>query len=147
MAQVRVPWTLDRKRGLRRSRLVQAGFTLIELMIVISIIFILMGVAVINYRRSVLRAREAVLHQDLMEMRKAIDNYTMDKEAAPQSLQDLVPQYLREVPTDPMTQQKDWVAVFEDVSLSPEQTSSGITDVHSASGQVSPFENTAYNSW
>ena len=116
-------------------------------MIVISIIFILMGVAAINYRRSVLRAREAVLHQDLMEMRKAIDNYTMDKEAAPQSLQDLVPQYLREVPTDPMTQQKDWVPVFEDVSLSPEQTSSGITDVHSASGTISPFENTAYNTW
>jgi general secretion pathway protein G len=134
-------------RAGKRSRLAQAGFTLIELMVVISIIFILMGVAVVNYRRSVLRAREAVLHQDLMEMRKAIDNYTLDKEAAPQSLQDLVPQYLREVPTDPITTQKDWVPVFEDISLSPEQTTSGMTDVHSASSAVSPFESTAYSSW
>jgi general secretion pathway protein G len=125
----------------------QTGFTLIELMIVITIILILVGIAALNYRQAVLRARESVLKQDLMEMRKAIDNYTLDKEAAPQSLDDLVPQYLRAVPTDPITNQKDWVPVFEDVVLSPDQATSGITDVHSASSAVSPFENTPYNTW
>jgi general secretion pathway protein G len=124
------------------------GFTLIELMIVISIIFILIGIAAVNYRHAVLRAREAVLHQDLQEMRKAIDSYTLDKEAAPQSLDDLVQaHYLREVPTDPITQKKDWVPVFEDVVMSPDQATTGMTDVHSGSDQVSPFEGTPYSSW
>lgn len=120
---------------------------MIELMIVISIIFILMGIAAINYRQAVLRSREAVLHEDLVEMRKAIDNYTLDKQAAPQSLDDLVPQYLHSIPTDPITRQKDWVPAFEDVVMSPDQSGTGITDVHSAAQGVSPFENTAYSSW
>lgn len=137
----------ERRQGLARRSRVQRGFTLIELMIVISIIFILVGIAAVNYRHAVLRAREAVLHQDLVEMRKAIDSYTLDKEAAPQSLDDLVPQYLRAVPTDPITQQKDWVPVIEDVVLSPDQATSGITDVHSGAPGVSPFENTPYNTW
>ena len=124
-----------------------SGFTLIELMIVMSIIFILIGIAALNYRQAILRSREAVLHEDLVEMRKAIDNYTLDKEAAPQSLDDLVPQYLHTVPTDPITRQKDWVPVFEDVVLSPDQSGSGITDVHSGAPGVSPFENTPYNTW
>ncbi|HUL17021.1 MAG TPA: prepilin-type N-terminal cleavage/methylation domain-containing protein [Terriglobales bacterium] len=133
--------------GIRRS-LRARGFTLIELMIVITIIFILLGIAAANYSKAVLRAREAVLHSDLQEMRKAIDSYTLDKEAAPQSLDDLVSaQYLRDVPTDPITQKKDWVPVFQDVILSPDQATTGITDVHSSSDQVSPFEGTAYSSW
>lgn len=131
-----------------RRNLREGGFTLIELMIVITIIFILIGIAAVNYRHSVLRAREAVLHQDLMEMRKAIDSYTLDKQAAPQSLDDLVTaQYLHNVPKDPITQKTDWVAVYQDVVMSPDQTSSGITDVHSASDEVSPFEGTAYSTW
>jgi general secretion pathway protein G len=126
----------------------QRGFTLIELMIVISIIFILIGMALGGYTRSVQRAREAALHTDLQTMRNAIDNYTMDKMSAPQSLEDLKSAgYLREVPVDPITQQKDWVLDFEDVVLSPTQSGTGITDVHSASSQVSKFENTPYNSW
>lgn len=116
-------------------------------MVVITIIFILLGIAALNYRHAVLRAQESVLKQDLQEMRKAIDNYTLDKEAAPQSLDDLVPHYLHSIPTDPITRQKDWVPVFEDIVLGAEQATTGITDVHSGSSSVSPFENTPYNTW
>jgi general secretion pathway protein G len=126
------------------------GFTLIELMIVITIIFILIGMAAARYERSVLRAKEATLKSDLQVMRQAIDNYTLDKEAAPQSLDDLAnPQspYLREVPTDPMTQHKDWHVDFGDTVMSPDQTSNGIVDVHSNSAQTSPIEGTQYSTW
>jgi general secretion pathway protein G len=135
----------------RRRRVgLGAGFTLIELMIVITIIFILIGIAAMRYDRSVQRAREAVLKSDLQVMRQAIDNYTLDKEAAPQSLDDLVnPQapYLREVPADPMTRAKDWHVDFGDFVLSPDQTNNGIVDVHSSSTQVSSIEGTPYNTW
>lgn len=129
------------------SRTRQRGFTLIELLIVISIILILIGIAAGNYQRSLLRSKEAVLKEDLMEMRKAIDNYTMDKQAAPQSLDDLVPNYLHVMPKDPITDQKDWVPQTDSVVLTPDQTTTGITDVHSASEKLSPFEGTAYNTW
>lgn len=124
-----------------------SGFTLLELLIVIAIILILVGMAANRYDRAVQRSRETVLKQDLLEMRKAIDNYTMDKQAAPQSLDDLVPQYLRAIVPDPITNAKDWSPVVEQVVLTPDQPSSGITDVHSASDKVSPFEGTAYNTW
>src|SRR5215467_114074 len=127
----------------RKSR----GFTLIELLIVISIILILIGMAAGNYRRTVIRANETVLKQDLVEMRKAIDNYTLDKQAAPQALSDLVPDYLRSIPKDPITQDTNWVPDVEPVVLNPDQAGTGITDVHSSSDKVSPIENTAYNSW
>ena len=132
-----------RKNRLPKSR----GFTLIELLIVISIILILVGIAAGSYQRTLVRSRETVLKQDLVEMRKAIDNYTMDKQAAPQSLDDLVPDYLRILPEDPITHAKDWVPDVESVVLSPDQAGSGITNVHSASDKVSPFEGTAYNTW
>src|SRR5438270_7987838 len=130
-----------------RIRSAKNGFTLIELMIVMAIILILIGIAAGNYSRSVLRSKETVLKSDLQEMRKAIDNYTMDKQAAPQSLDDLVPQYLHVLPTDPITNNKDWTPVVDSVVLTPDQASSGITDVHSSSDKVSPFENTPYNTW
>lgn len=130
------------RRGAR-----QRGFTLIELMIVMAIILILIGIAAGNYQRSVLRSKEAVLKQDLQEMRKAIDNFTMDKQAAPQSIDDLAPQYLHAIPVDPITNNKDWVPVVDSVVLTPDQQTSGIVDVHSGSDKVSPFENTAYSSW
>jgi general secretion pathway protein G len=133
--------------GRRTSRTGERGFTLIELMIVMAIILILIGIAAGNYTRSVLRAKETVLKTDLQDMRKAIDNFTMDKQAAPQSLDDLAPQYLHVIPVDPITNAKDWVPVVDSVVLTPDQASSGITDVHSASDKVSPFENTAYNTW
>jgi len=133
---------------MRAKRRNEKGFTLIELMIVITIIFILIGMAIGRYDLAVQRAREAALHTDLQTMRNAIDNYTMDKMSAPQSLEDLKSAgYLREVPTDPITQTKDWDLRFEDVALSPTQSGTGITDVHSTSGQVSKFENTPYNTW
>ena len=126
----------------------QRGFTLIELMIVITIIFILIGMAVGRYDRAVQRSKEAALKTDLQTMRNAIDNFTLDKQAAPQSLEDLTSEkYLREIPVDPMTHAKDWVLQYEDVLLSPTQSGSGITDVHSASTATSPFENTPYSSW
>ncbi len=131
----------------RRGRLLGAGFTLIELMIVITIILILIGMAAQRYDTTVQHAREATMKQDLWVMRQAIDNYTLDKQAAPQSLEDLVQAgYLRRVPKDPMTQAADWVPQFDTVVLSPDQSSTGIVDVHSSSPRVS-LENTPYNEW
>jgi general secretion pathway protein G len=130
------------------GRITQRGFTLIELMVVLAIIMIIATIAAGNYRQSVLRAKETTLHTDLKVMRDAIQHYTEDKEAAPSSLDDLVSaHYIQQIPTDPMTSQKDWVTVSEDLDVSPEQSASGITDVHSASDKISPFENDAYSSW
>lgn len=124
------------------------GFTLIELMVVMAIIMILAAIATGRYEQSVTKAREAALLTDLRSLRDSIDNYTADKEAAPSSLDDLVSAgYLREIPTDPMTHQKDWVTESSDLLVSPEQSSVGVTDVHSASDKISPFTGTAYSSW
>jgi general secretion pathway protein G len=143
--QVRAGGPSPRKQ---RGGLFEAGFTLIELMIVITIILILIGMAVGRYDRSVQKANEAVLRHNLQTIRTSIDNYTLDKQAAPQSLDDLVQAgYLRSVPTDPMTHAKDWVAQYDSVVLSPEQTTTGMTDVHSNSNRVSPFDQTPYNEW
>lgn len=126
-----------------------AGFTLIELMVVMAIVVILASVAAVRYDKSVERAKEAALHHDLSVLRDAIQQYTLDKQQAPQSLDDLVSAgYLREIPTDPVTGAKDWVTDTSDVLMSPDQASgAGIDDVHSPSDKVSPFEGTAYNSW
>lgn len=141
---VRDRWHARRRGGKGFS----AGFTLIELMIVITIIFILLGLAAGQYRLSVVRAREAALKDDLQVMRVAIDNYTVDKQAAPQSIEDLKQaHYLRDIPIDPMTNARDWQPVFEDVVLSPDQSGTGMTDVHSNSDKVSPFDQTPYNQW
>jgi general secretion pathway protein G len=131
-----------------RRRVRGLGFTLIELMIVITIIFILIGIAAGRYDRSVIRAREATLKQDLQVMRQAIDNYTLDKQSAPQSIEALQEAgYLRIVPTDPMTQAKDWQPQLDEVVLSPDQTGTGMVDVHSNSDRTSPFDQTPYKEW
>ena len=124
------------------------GFTLIELMIVISVILILVSVALPAYNQSIWRARESVLKQNLFALRSVISQYTLDKKKAPQSLEDLVTAgYFKQIPTDPMTRQKDWNTESAELLLSPEQASSGISDVHSSSDSVSPFETTPYSSW
>jgi general secretion pathway protein G len=126
----------------------QRGFTLIELMIVMAIILVLATIASVHYRNAVLRSREAVLKTDLRVLNNAIQDYTRDKEAAPQSLDDLVSaQYLSAVPSDPITSAKDWVTVNCDTLLDPDQSVTGICSVHSASDAVSPFENTPYSTW
>ena len=137
---------LTTRSGPRRSG--SRGFTLMELMVVIAIILVLIGMAAGRYERSIVRAREAVLKQDLQTMRSAIQQYTLDKQQAPQSLDELVSAgYLTEIPVDPITRARDWHPDFEDTLLSVDQTSSGMTDVHSSAGGVSSFESTPYNSW
>lgn len=133
---------------LARSSGYARGFTLIELMVVMAIIIVLATIAVGHYEKSYQRSKEAVLKTDLRVMREAIQDYTRDKEAAPNSLDDLVTgQYLARIPNDPMTGKPDWAPDNCDTVLTPDQTSTGICDVHSSSDTVSPFENTPYSSW
>jgi general secretion pathway protein G len=128
----------------RNSRL---GFTLLELMVVITIIIILISVAVPQYQRSVRRSREAVLRQNLMALRMTIDQYTLDKLRAPQSLDDLVAAgYFRKIPNDITDKNNTWRVDYEDVLLSPDQSEAGIVDVHSGSDATST-EGTPYSSW
>ena|SRR5216684_469377 len=123
------------------------GFTLIELMIVISIMLILMAIALPMYNQSVLRAREAVLRQDLFTLRQVIDQYTLDKQKAPQALDDILQAgYLKRIPSDPMTGQSNWEVVQEDILQTAEQQEPGISDVHSASSATAS-DGTAYSTW
>ncbi|HUR37566.1 MAG TPA: prepilin-type N-terminal cleavage/methylation domain-containing protein [Terriglobales bacterium] len=125
----------------------QSGFTLVELIIVMAIIAILISIAAPMYSQSVVRAREATLKQDLYHLRQSINQFTMDKQRAPQSLDELVSAgYLRSIPVDPFTKAADWEVVMEDVMNSIDQTQPGITDVRSTATGVST-EGTAYNSW
>lgn len=126
----------------------ERGFTLIELMIVMSILLILITIAIPIYNQSILRARESVLRQDLFTMRQVIDQYTLDKQKAPQALEDLVSAgYIKLIPNDPFTGRNDtWQPVQEDVTLDPSVTEPGISDVHSGSNQVGS-DGTAYSSW
>jgi general secretion pathway protein G len=125
------------------------GFTLLELMIVISIMLILVSVGVPMYQNSIRRARESVLRQNLFTLRSVISQYTLDKQKAPQSLDDLkTAGYMKEIPRDPITNQADWtVDQEENTIMSPdEQDEGGIVDVHSASGAIGT-NGTAYNTW
>lgn len=135
------------KTGDRRSFERSGGFTLLELMIVISIIMILMAVAVPMYNQSIVQARESVLRSNLSTLRSVISQYTLDKQKAPQSLDDLVSGgYLRQIPIDPITRQTNWEVVQEDVMMAVDQQDPGITDVHSASSATAS-DGTTYSSW
>jgi general secretion pathway protein G len=126
-----------------------SGFTLIELMIVMTIILILLSIAAPMYRTSLIRSREAVLRDDLFTLRSVIDQYTLDKQEAPQSLSDLVDAgYLRELPVDPFTASNEtWVEEYEDaVLMLPTQTAPGIVDVRSGSNLTS-LSGEPYSSW
>jgi general secretion pathway protein G len=130
--------------GNRRYR----GFTLIELMIVISLILILVSISIPVYNQSILRAKESVLKQDLFQMRSLISQYTLDKQKAPTSLDDLVQAgYIKQIPTDPMTgSNSSWTVDQEDSLMSVDQQDPGISDVHSGASQVSS-DGTAYSTW
>lgn len=124
------------------------GFTFVELMVVITIIVILVSMAIPAYQKSILRAKESVLKNNLFTMRTVIDNYTYDKQKAPQSLSDLVQEgYLRDIPTDPMTgNNQSWRTVMEDASQSVNQAEPGIFDVKSGSDKTS-LDGTPYSEW
>jgi general secretion pathway protein G len=130
-----------------KSRL-RAGFTLIELMIVMAIIVILISVAIPFYQKSILRAKETVLHNNLSAMRNAIDEYSYDKQKAPQTVQDLVSGgYLRAVPKDPITGSSDtWKFIMEDSGQSVDPSEPGLFDVQSGSQRTS-LEGTPYSDW
>jgi general secretion pathway protein G len=131
-----------------RNRRTQSGFTLIELMVVMAIIAILATLAVPYFAAALKHAREAVLREDLQTMRMAIDSYTMDKQKAPQSLDDLIQEgYLKSIPEDPMTHSKDtWVTDTSDAMYSLDETESGITDIHSGSDEEGS-DGQPYSSW
>ena len=133
---------------MRKDRTKSAGFTLIELIIVMAIISILLMMAIPRFVGAIKNAREAALKEDLQTMRMAIDSYTMDKQKGPQSLDDLVQNgYLRAIPKDPMTSSTDtWVTNSSEAMYSLDQTEPGITDVHSGSTETGS-DGQPYSSW
>jgi len=113
------------------------GFTMVELMIVMAIIVILISIAIPQYQKAIIRAKESVLRNNLTTLRNVIDEYTYDKQKAPQSLQDLVSAgYLREIPIDPITGSNSWHTIMEDALQSVNQTEPGIFDVKSESDKT-----------
>ncbi|MGE5644759.1 MAG: type II secretion system protein [Acidobacteriota bacterium] len=132
-----------------KMRYSRRGFTLIEIMIVMTIISILVSIAVPMYQKAIVRAKESLLRSNLFTIRNMIDEYTVDKQKAPQTLQDLVTEgYLRDVPVDPMTgNNTSWKLIMEDAAASIDQREPGIFDVRSGSEKTSPLDGSAYAEW
>src|SRR6202049_429261 len=132
----------------RFSKRARRGFTFVELMIVMAIIAVLLSVAIPIYSRSITRAKESVLKNNLFTMRTVIDEYTYDKQKAPQSLNDLVSDgYMRQIPVDPITGSADsWKIIMEDASNTVNQSEPGIFDVRSGADKIS-LEGTPYSEW
>ena len=123
------------------------GFTLIEMMIVISMILILISIAIPVYNRAILKAKESTLKQDLFTLRDVISQYTLDKQKAPQSLEDVkTAGYIHDIPKDPFTGEANWTVDQEDSIMAVDQQEPGIVDVHSSSNEVST-DGTPYSSW
>jgi len=124
----------------------RAGFTIVELMIVVTVISILLSMAVPYYQRTLVRSKESLLRNNLFTMRQVIDEFTIDKGKAPQSLQDLVTEgYLRSVPVDPLTGQNNtWKIIMEDAQNAVNQSEPGIFEVQSGSDKTS-LEGTPYS--
>jgi len=136
-------------RGFSRpaGRRPSAGFTLIEILIVITIISILLSIAIPQYQQSLRRARESVLRENLYILRTTIEQFTIDKERAPGSLEELVEEgYLRAIPPDITGRSDSWQVEFSDTFISPEQTSTGVSEVRSGSNELST-EGTPYSAW
>jgi general secretion pathway protein G len=133
---------------MRNGKSRRRGFTFVELMVVVTIMVIIISMAIPTLTRSITRAKESVLRNNLTTLRTVIDNYSYDKGKAPQSLQDLVSEgYLRTIPTDPMNNYStDWRTVLEDATQSVSQSEPGIWDVHSNSDKTS-LEGTPYSEW
>lgn len=134
-------------RRIQHRDSIEQGFTLLEMMAVMTILIVLLALGVVRYEQSITRAREAALTTDLDSLNRAVQEYTRDKNEAPNSLDDLVPQYLGKLPIDPMTGAADWVGENCQILDSTDQITTGICTVHSASNKVSPFNNKPYSSW
>src|SRR5881227_1418808 len=139
---------LTRQRTVTPRRGWQRGFTLIELMVVMAIISVLLAIALPVYQKSIIRARESVLRNNLFTLRTMIDEYTIDKQKAPESLQALVSDgYLRQVPQDPMTNSdQTWRVIIEETPVGGSSSSPGVFDVKSGSDKTS-LDGTPYAEW